>query len=69
MKISLGDRYIYWKKYVENCFLGITQNNFQYDIHPNEKSIIQHKVLFMLQNKWSMLENFASAQQRKRKAK
>lgn len=28
------------------CFLGIIQNSFQHDIHPNEKSIIQHNVLF-----------------------
>lgn len=69
MKVFLGDRKVYWKRYVENCFLGIIQNNFQYDIHPDEKSIIQHDVLFVLQNKWGMLGKFASARRRKRKAK
>lgn len=41
------------------CFLGIIQNSFQYAIHPNEKSIIQHDVLFMLDKKevcWESLQ-------------
>lgn len=46
--------------------LGIIQNNFSYDIHSNEKSIIQHDVPFMLQNKWDMLKKFVKCSEEKK---
>lgn len=48
------------------CFLEIIQNSIQHDILPNEKSTIQHVVLFT-SGENSTLEKFACVHRKKSK--
>lgn len=48
------------------CFLEIIQNSIQHDILPNEKSTIQHVVLFT-SGENSALEKFACVHRKKSK--
>lgn len=66
-KGSLGDRKVHWKRCAENCFLGIIQNSFQHDIHPSEKSIIQHNVLFTWGEKKACYESLQVLRSKKKK--